>query len=68
MSPNFYVELSEEDLAFKLNALALYHSQIRTGAHARSLRSMENLAYYRGMQCGAAAAEAYECYRNFIKA
>lgn len=68
MSPNFYVDLSKEDLAFKLEALALYRSQIRTGAHARSLRSMENLAYYRGMQCGAMAAEAFECYRNFIKA
>ncbi len=65
-NPDFYVELSDADLAAKLKALSMYRSQVRKGYHSRSLRSMRNLAYYRGMQCGKKAAEAYECYRNFI--
>lgn len=65
-NPNFFVQLSKDELAFKLKALGMYKSQVRKGAHSRSLRSLENLARYRGMQCGVDAAEAYICYRNLI--
>jgi LmbE family N-acetylglucosaminyl deacetylase len=65
-NPNFYVSLSKEELKAKLKALSIYKSQVRKGAHARSLRSMENLAKFRGMQIGQEYAEAYICYRNVI--
>lgn len=65
-NPNFFVELGKEDLNTKLKALSMYKSQVRKGAHARSLRSLENLAHYRGMQCGVEAAEAYICLRYVV--
>ena len=65
-NPNFFVKLSEDELSFKLKALGMYKSQVRKGAHPRSLKSLGNLARYRGVQCGVEAAEAYICYRNLI--
>lgn len=65
-NPNFFVELTEGELKTKLKALSMYKSQVRKGAHPRSLRSMKNLAHYRGMQCGINTAEAYISYRNVI--
>ncbi len=65
-NPNFFVELSKADLEVKIKALKMYHSQVRKGAHPRSPRSIKNLAYYRGMQCGADAAEAFTCFRHVI--
>lgn len=63
---NVYLSLSDTDLDAKITALSLYSSQIRTGYHARSLQSIKTLAYYRGMQSGRKAAEAFYCYRAII--
>ena len=65
-NPNFYIELSEEELHTKLKALGMYRSQIRPGSHPRSIASVRNHARYQGMQIGVSAAEAYFCYRNVI--
>lgn len=63
---NFFVSLSEEQLRTKIEALSLYKSQLRQAAHPRSLQSMRNLAYYRGMHAGLPAAEAFFVYRNIV--
>lgn len=63
---NFFIQLSDTDLEVKLTALETYRSQLRNGNHPRSLRSMKNLAYLRGMQIGNVAAEGFYCYRHII--
>lgn len=63
---NFFVELSDTELDAKLAAINLYKSQVRTGAHPRSIQSLKNLAHFRGLQCGKSAAEAYNCYRQLV--
>lgn len=63
---NLSVDLTDNDLETKLSALSIYKSQVRSGYHPRSLRSMRNLAYFRGMQVGKKAAEAFCCYRYII--
>lgn len=63
---NFFIQLSDTDLEAKLTALEIYQSQLRNGYHPRSLRSMKTLAYFRGMQIGNVAAEAFYCYRHIV--
>lgn len=65
-APNFFIPLTEDELKAKLKALSLYKSQVRKGAHPRSIRSMKNLAKFRGMQIGQQYAEAYFCHRNVL--
>lgn len=60
---NVFVTLSDEVLQAKSHAMTLYETQLREGAHPRSLQSMMTLAYYRGMHAGVKAAEAFFCYR-----
>lgn len=64
--PNFFVSLSEADLAAKVKAMELYSSQIRNGSHTRSSRTIKSLAYLRGSQCGLVAAEAFFNYRTLV--
>lgn len=63
---NFFIPLSDSDLEVKLSALKIYRSQLRSGYHPRSILSMKNLAYFRGMQIGEKAAEAFYCYRYIL--
>lgn len=66
INPNLFISLSDEVLETKIQALNLYKSQVRPNAHPRSLQSMRNLAYYRGMYIGEKAAEAFFCYRSIF--
>lgn len=63
---NFFVTLSETELEIKMSALQLYNSQLRDGAHPRSIESLRTLAKFRGIQAGAPAAEAFYIYRHII--
>lgn len=63
---NFFIRLSDADLQAKLTAMEIYQSQLRNGNHPRSIRSMKNVAYLRGMQSGNGAAEAFYCYRHIV--
>lgn len=65
-SLNMFIELTDKDLSAKLKALRLYSSQVRTGHHPRSIASIKHLAYFRGLQAGAKAAEAFFSYRIII--
>ena len=63
---NFYVSLTKEDLDIKIKAMKYYTSQIRSGTHTRSAKTIEYLAKLRGAQIGCFAAEVFYCYRFFL--
>lgn len=63
---NLYLPLTTPELELKMKALSLYKSQIRTGSHPRSLESMKRVAFYRGIEAGAPAAEAFFSYRIIL--
>jgi len=66
-NPNYFEEISEEDLARKWQALNLYESEVRSYPFPRSSEGMRALAMTRGMQAGVAYAEAFHLVREFIK-
>ncbi|MEU7988887.1 PIG-L family deacetylase [Streptosporangium canum] len=61
--PTFYLPLELRHVDAKVQAMDLYASQRRDHPHTRSDETLRSLATLRGMQCGAAAAEAYACIR-----
>ena len=60
-STNFFIKLSEEDVAKKIDALKHYKSQ----SHRPYMKEefVRSLATIRGVQCGNKFAEAFEIYR-----
>lgn len=63
-SPNFIVELEEEDLLAKLQGMELYGSQSHEHPHTRSELTLRSLAVLRGMQAGVALGEGYHVLRH----
>lgn len=63
-APCYFEVLTEEQVAAKWNALACYETEIREYPHPRSRLGVETLARYRGMQVGAAYAEAFVVVRQ----
>lgn len=61
-NPNFYIDI-KNDLSEKINCLKFYKSELRRLPHSRSLKGIENVAKYRGLECGKIAAEAFEIKR-----
>ncbi|MGI6815843.1 PIG-L deacetylase family protein [Bacteroides sp. KG123] len=59
-NPNCYVEIGEEGIQVKINALATYRGVMRSYPHPRSAQYIKGLAAYRGGQWGLNYAEAYE--------
>ena len=59
--PNCYVEIKEEGLNIKLEALAAYKGVMRPYPHPRSDEAIRGLAAYRGCQAGCVYAESFEC-------
>jgi LmbE family N-acetylglucosaminyl deacetylase len=62
-SPNHYVDISKY-LSEKKEMLTIYKDELRAYPHPRSLKGAETLAYYRGMESGFEAAEAFEIIRE----
>jgi len=62
-SPSVLIRLEEDDLAEKLEALSIYASQLKDPSNPLSLRGAEAMARYRGLQCDAPAAEAFQLAR-----
>jgi len=60
--PNIYYDISSH-LHTKLRALDAYASEMREFPHARSIKSVEALATWRGASCGHLAAEAFSLGR-----
>jgi N-acetylglucosamine malate deacetylase 1 len=57
-NPNWFNDISET-LALKLEALEAYHMEMCPWPHARSLKSLEALAHWRGASIGVHAAESF---------
>lgn len=61
--PNLFIEISDEDLKAKIDALAEYKFEIRDFPHPRSAKALRILAEYRGYTSGNIMAEAFEIIR-----
>ncbi|MBA1334157.1 MAG: hypothetical protein HPY66_1641 [Firmicutes bacterium] len=59
-SPNTFVEVGEEAVDKKIEALAQYRGVMRDYPHPRSKEVLKGLAAYRGGQAGMIYAEAFE--------
>lgn len=58
--PNVYVEVGEEKIDKKIEALSAYKGVMRDYPHPRSSEALKGLAAYRGGQAGMVYAEAFE--------
>ena len=65
-SMNYFLELSEENLKAKTDALALYNSQLKHDEAPLSVHGAKTLASLRGLQTGTKYAEAYYVKRLFV--
>jgi len=63
--PNYFEEISEDNLILKWDALAQYDSEVRNYPFPRSKEGVRALAMTRGMQAGFAYAEAFHLIREF---
>jgi N-acetylglucosamine malate deacetylase 1 len=61
--PNWFEDVSKT-IGRKIEALKVYHSEMREWPHARSLQSVEYLARLRGASVGCEAAEAFMLMRE----
>lgn len=61
--PNLYMEISEEDLQVKCDAMAAYEFESRTFPHPRSSEALKSLAKFRGYTVGKQLAEAFQMVR-----
>lgn len=59
-SPNTFIEVGEEGVNKKIEALSQYRGVMRDYPHSRSDESIKGLAAYRGGQSGMNYAEAFE--------
>lgn len=62
-NPNLFIDVSRF-INQKIKLLKIYKNEIRPWPHARSLRSIKNLASYRGSQIGVKFAEAFIVLRE----
>lgn len=60
-SPNFFVEIGENGIDNKIEALSKYKGVMRPYPHPRSKEALKGLAAFRGSQAGCNYAEAFEC-------
>lgn len=60
-TPNCFVEVGEDGINTKLEALEAYKGVMRAYPHPRSVEAIKGLAAYRGAQSGCNYAEAFEC-------
>ena len=65
-NPNTFVQLSEDDVKNKIDAIKIYDSEIREFPHSRSEGGIKCLSQYRGMQAGVNYAEAFFSNRIYL--
>ena len=64
--PNYYQEITKS-LKNKMKLLSMYKEEMRKWPHARSIKAVESLAYYRGSTIGVKSAEAFQVARYIKK-
>lgn len=62
-TPNLFMEISEEDLQAKIDAMAAYQYETREFPHPRSAEALRIMAQYRGYTVGKRLAEAFQIVR-----
>jgi len=65
-NPNIFIELSDENLNLKIEALNKYLSEMRPFPFPRSNKGIKILSNYRGMQISKENAEAYFLIRGML--
>jgi LmbE family N-acetylglucosaminyl deacetylase len=65
--PEFYIEITEEDLKAKIKAIRCYKSQIELRPRFSDPRNIEAVTRVRGMQIRVEFAEAFEASRLIVK-
>lgn len=66
-NPNYFIQISENDIQNKWDALKEYHTEIKKFPYPRSKEGVITLAKYRGLQCQSEYAESFNLIRQFIK-
>ena len=61
--PNYFRDISHS-LKEKIKYLGMYKGEMRKWPHARSLKSIKDLALFRGSSVGLKAAEAFQLIRE----
>ena len=56
--PNVYINI-EKEFSYKIKALKCYKSEIKQFPHPRSIKALESLANYRGVESGLKKAESF---------
>ena len=64
---NYFIQIDQESLKRKLNAMKCYKTEIAKYPFSRSLANIKNLAMYRGAQSGNYFAEAFKIIRLIKK-
>jgi LmbE family N-acetylglucosaminyl deacetylase len=67
-APNLFLELSQEWLDMKIEAMSLYDGEYQLDDFSRSPSSITVLARYRGIQSGYKYAEAFKLVRSYSPA
>lgn len=62
-SPNFFIDLKKKDVENKKNALKCFNTEYGSFPFPRSLKALEVLANFRGIQSGCEYAEAFKIIR-----
>lgn len=64
--PNYYVQISEEELNTKVKALECYLTENCKYPHPRSSEGIISKAKIRGQECNSFYAEAFMCLRHIV--
>lgn len=59
-TPNYYVELMNDEVDKKFEALLAYEDELRDSPHPRSLALLKSKVELRGSECGTRYAEAFQ--------
>ena len=62
--PNYFEKLSIQNIESKKKSFLRYKSQVKNFPHPRSLKGIEVLANFRGMNIGTKYAESFEIKRD----
>ena len=63
--PNYYIELTEENINNKISALQLYETEVKPYPFPRSPEGVKAFSMMRGMQSATTFAEAFQLVRSF---
>lgn len=65
--PNYYVNLTFEEMFRKMRAFNLYTQEVKKPPHPRSLKGIDTLAQYRGQEVGFEYAEGFIQVKRYWK-